>query len=139
MIEIKLFTGSAAVDDRGIVRFVNDFDFSNVKRFYQVENHRRGFIRAWHAHKKEGKYIYVPYGAALIGAVSLDTEKIQKFILCSELPRVLWVPPGYANGAMTLKENTIIQYFSTSTLEESKNDDIRFPFYKWHIWEEDYR
>ena len=37
--------------------FVNDFNFENVKRFYQVENHRQGFIRAWHGHKKEGKYI----------------------------------------------------------------------------------
>ena len=42
----NLFIGGQAVDDRGTVSFVNDFDFNNVKRFYQVENHRRGFIRA---------------------------------------------------------------------------------------------
>jgi len=139
MTNTNLFIGAVAADDRGTVKFVNDFNFKNVKRFYQVENHRRGFIRAWHAHEKEGKYVYVPYGAALIGVVRLLDEEIKKFVLCAELPRVLWIPPGHANGAMTLRENTIIQYFSTSTLEESKNDDIRFPFDRWNIWEEDFR
>ena len=29
--------------------------------------------------------------------------------------------------------------FSTSDLKDSLNDDIRFPYDKWNIWEEDYR
>ena len=74
----KLMLGGIAVDDRGSVRFVNDFNFENVKRFYQVENHRQGFIRAWHGHKKEGKYVYVATGTALIGVVNMETETIQK-------------------------------------------------------------
>ena len=139
----KVLNGGIAVDDRGSVRFVNDFNFEGVKRFYQVENHNRGFIRAWHGHKKEGKYVYVPYGAALIGVVPFRApeieQKVQKYTLCAELPRVLWIPPGYANGAMTLREGTIIQYFSTATMEETKGDDIRFEYNKWDIWQEDYR
>jgi dTDP-4-dehydrorhamnose 3,5-epimerase len=47
-MEPKIINGGIAPDDRGSVRFVNDFDFAKVKRFYQVENHRAGFIRAWH-------------------------------------------------------------------------------------------
>ena len=31
--------GDVAVDDRGEVGFVNDFDFAGVKRFYAVRNH----------------------------------------------------------------------------------------------------
>ena len=50
---ITTYIGGIAVDDRGQLRFVNDFNFANVKRFYQVENHRQGFIRAWHGHKKK--------------------------------------------------------------------------------------
>ena len=65
MEEPKIISGGLAVDDRGVVSFINDFNFSNVKRFYQVENHRQGFIRAWHGHKKEGKYVYVCQGSAL--------------------------------------------------------------------------
>ena len=139
---MNLMTGAVSADDRGTVKFVNEFVFNDVKRFYQVENHRRGFIRAWHAHRKEGKYVYVPYGAALVGAVEFehpDNPPPFKCVLCAELPRVLWIPPGYANGTMTLREGTIIQFFSTATMEETKGDDIRFEYNKWDIWQEDYR
>jgi len=40
---------------------------------------------------------------------------------------------------MNLENNTIVMFFSTSTLEESKGDDIRFPYDEWNIWQEDYR
>lgn len=139
----NLIIGGVAVDDRGVLRFVNDFNFSGVKRFYQVQNHRKGFIRAWHGHKMESKYVYVAKGSALIGAVPLDFPEenppIAKVILSDKQPKILFIPRNYANGAMTLEEDTIIQYFSTSTLEQSKGDDIRFPYDKWNIWQEDFR
>tara|TARA_Y100000593_G_scaffold95031_1_gene198564 strand:+ start:15394 stop:15813 length:420 start_codon:yes stop_codon:yes gene_type:complete len=139
-MEVKLIQGGVAVDDRGSVRFVNDFDFAGVKRFYQVENHKAGFIRAWHGHNKEGKYVYVASGSALIGAVNLSTEEAAyKCILSAETPKILWIPPGHANGFMTLANNTIVQFFSTSSLKESLDDDIRFPFDKWDIWDIEYR
>jgi len=139
MSETKILNGGKAVDDRGSVSFVNDFDFNDVKRFYQVENHDINFIRAWHGHKKEGKYVYVANGTALVGAVNMETDEIQKFVLSSISPKILWIPPGYANGFKNLENNTIIQFFSTSTLDESMGDDIRFDYDKWNIWEEDYR
>lgn len=135
----KIIGGGLAVDDRGSVSFVNDFDFSNVKRFYMVENHREGFIRAWHGHQREGKYIFVANGTALIGAVALDSDVPQKFVLSDKAPKILYIPPGYANGFKTLEVNTKVIFYSTSTLEESIGDDIRFSFNKWNIWEEDFR
>ena len=135
----KILGGGLAVDDRGSVSFVNDFNFSNVKRFYQVENHRSGFIRAWHGHKNEGKYVYVCQGSALVGVVNMETDKIEKFVLSSKSPKILWIPPGYANGFKSLEENTKIIFYSTSTLEESMGDDIRFDYATWDIWNEEYR
>lgn len=150
----KLVSGGAAVDDRGSVRFVNDFDFDGVKRFYQVQNHRQGFIRAWHGHEKEGKYVYVAQGSALVGAVKMEIREDlndihdallepegepQKFILSSEAPKVLWIPPNHANGFMSLTTDLIIQFFSTSPLEESLGDDIRFPYDKWDIWDIEFK
>ena len=35
---------------------------------------------------------------------------------------------------MTLEKDTIIMVFSTSSLEESLNDDIRFDARQWDIW-----
>ena len=121
----KILNGGIAVDDRGSVTFVNDFNFNGVKRFYQVENHRSGFIRAWHGHKKEGKYVYVSSGSALIGVVDMKTEEISKYVLSSKTPKILWIPAGNYNGFKSLEENTKIMFFSTTTLEESLGDDIR--------------
>ena len=151
----NIISGGVAVDDRGSVRFVNDFDFSGVKRFYQVDNHKQGFIRAWHGHVGEGKYVYVAKGSALVGAVEMEVREpiegvandglitpegeVFKFVLSSQCPKVLWIPPGYANGFMNLTQDTIIQFFSTSTLEESLGDDIRFPYDRWNIWDQEYR
>ena len=135
----KIMNGGIAVDDRGEVRFINEFNFKNVKRFYHVSNHRRGFIRAWHGHKKEGKYVYVSSGSALIGVVNMKTNEISKFVLSSKSPKILWIPPGNYNGFKSLEENTSILFFSTSTLDESLDDDIRKEFDEWNIWNEDYR
>ncbi len=138
-MDIKILNGGIAVDDRGSVRFVNDFNFNNVKRFYQVENHMQGFIRAWHGHKKEGKYVYVSSGTALIGVVSMETEVIQKYIISAKQPRILFIPPNHYNGFKNLENNTSVIFFSTSTIEESKNDDIRESHDKWDIWGEEFR
>ena len=138
-MDTRILNGGISVDDRGSVRFVNDFDFEGVKRFYHVENHRSGFIRAWHGHVKEGKYVYVAKGSALIGVVNIKTEEIQKFILSDKTPKVLWIPPGNYNGFKSLEEETKILFFSTSSLEDSLGDDIREEHNKWNIWEENYR
>lgn len=139
MNESKILQGGISVDDRGSVRYVNDFQFNQVKRFYHVENHRSGYIRAWHGHKKEGKYVYVVSGSALIGIVDMETENIEKFILSDKSPKILWIPPGKYNGFKSLEENTKILFFSTSTINESIDDDIRKPYDQWNIWEEDFR
>lgn len=138
MEDVKVIEGKIAVDDRGTVKFINDFNFKGVKRFYQVENHNRNMVRAWHCHNYEGKYVYVVKGAVLIGTIKDFENKNsvpQKFILCEELPKILWIPPKHGNGFMTLRNDTIIQFFSTATLEESMDDDIRLPFDKWWIWD----
>jgi dTDP-4-dehydrorhamnose 3,5-epimerase-like enzyme len=139
--EPRLITGDSAIDDRGEVSFVNDFSFAKVKRFYMVRNHRAGFVRAWHGHKREGKYVLPVTGASLVAAVAVDDWenpsaglKVHRFVLDAAKPRVLYVPPGYANGLMSLTADARLMFFSTSTLEESKGDDIRFPSRYWDVW-----
>ena len=137
----RLIQGRLVADDRGTVSFVNDFDFGGVKRAYWVSNYRRGFVRAWHGHRREGKYVTVLSGAALVCAVRVDDwdhpdadSQVHRYVLSAVSPSVLFIPAGYANGAMTLIDNTVIQYFSTSTLEESKGDDIRIDARFWNPW-----
>jgi dTDP-4-dehydrorhamnose 3,5-epimerase len=139
--EITRIPGGMSIDDRGQVAYVNGFDFGGVKRFYMVSNHASGFVRAWHAHKEEGKYFLVVSGAAIVGAVKVDDWEspskdlaVQKFVLSSKQPGILYIPPGHANGFKTLTQDTQIMILSTSTLEETNNDDYRYPAYWWDIW-----
>ncbi|MBN1299824.1 MAG: dTDP-4-dehydrorhamnose 3,5-epimerase family protein [Melioribacteraceae bacterium] len=138
----KLFKGGLAVDDRGSVSFVNDFDFKNVKRFYAVENHKQGFVRAWHGHKNEVKYVLPAKGSALVCAVEIDNWenpsknlKVHRYVLSEKNPSVLFIPKGYANGFMSLTEDAKLIFFSTSSLQDSMNDDIRFDSRYWNPWD----
>lgn len=139
--KLKLIQGNAVTDDRGSVSFVNDFNFVGVKRFYSVINHRPQFVRAWHAHKKEAKFVSVIQGAAILGAVKIDSWEnpsidleVSKYVLSERAPSILYIPPGYANGFMTLVENTRLIFYSTSTLVESIGDDYRYDSKLWDIW-----
>jgi dTDP-4-dehydrorhamnose 3,5-epimerase-like enzyme len=142
MNQPTLLRGGLAVDDRGEVAFVNDFAFADVKRFYAVANHRAGFVRAWHAHRHEAKYVLAVSGAAVVGAVAIDDwenpskeTEVVRFTLSAKSPSILFIPAGYANGFMSLTEDTKLMFFSTSSLQESAGDDIRYHARHWDIWD----
>ena len=137
-----IINGDLSVDDRGELMFVNQFNMELVKRFYVVSNHKQGFIRAWHAHKIESKYVFIVNGTALISTVEIDDWEnpssdliVDKFVLTAKKPSILYIPSGYANGFKTLSTDTKIIFFSTSTLKDSVDDDYRFDAYKWNPWE----
>ena len=130
-----IIDGNNFTDSRGNLKCVNNFDFSNIKRFYHITNHSKFFIRAWHGHVHESKYFYVTSGKFLLGQVNLETEEIIKYYLNSEIPQIVKITKNHANGFMNLTDDGSIIVFSDKSLEESKNDDIRFPYDKWNIWE----
>jgi dTDP-4-dehydrorhamnose 3,5-epimerase-like enzyme len=137
----RLLEGGLAVDDRGSVAFVNAFDFEGVKRFYVVANHRQGFVRAWHAHRREAKYVTVVSGAAVVAAVRIDdwerpsrAAEVHRFVLSAAKPSVLFIPPGHANGFMSLTDDSRLLFFSTSTVEETRDDDVRYDARYWDAW-----
>ncbi len=138
-----IIQGAVAVDDRGTVRFVNDFDLSQVKRCYLVDNFSVDMIRAFHGHQREAKYVYVVSGSAIVAAVEMDdvhtpskTNTVQRFVLSAQKPTVLCIPPGYANGFKPLESGTKIMFFSSAGLKESEGDDYRFPADYWgsEVW-----
>lgn len=155
-----MLCGGVAVDDRGSVSYVNDLDGFKIKRFYEVRNHSAGFIRAWHGHKKEAKLVKVIQGAALVMAMPIDifrkweflhdetsllelniSSHITRVVLSEKHSHIYCIPPGYFNGFKTLTPDTIVQFFSTSTLEESAKDDIRVTWTKPNraFWDINYR
>ena len=123
--KVKLIEADIATDNRGELMFCNKFDMSKIKRFYQITNFKTPFVRAWHGHKCENKYILVLKGVAMLAIVKVDNwkkpnvkSKIQTFILDDKKPKLLFIPGGHVHGFKTLKSDTRLLVFSTSTLVE---------------------
>ena len=144
--EATIIDGQRFVDDRGVLMFVNNLKFNFFKRFYVVQNHRQGFIRAWHGHLKEAKFLFPISGAFQVGVVKIDEFgnsaldlEAKSFVIDASSPKGLYIPPGFANGTKSLTLNGQLLIFSTASLSESSYDDIRFPYDTWDIWQEKFR
>jgi hypothetical protein len=46
-----IIKGGSFSDDRGLMRFVNDFRFDDVKRFYFIKHPDLSVKRAWQGHQ----------------------------------------------------------------------------------------
>lgn len=148
MEAITLLAGNIFVDDRGTLSCVNDFSFKDIKRFYQIENFDTDTTRAFHGHMKEAKYVYVLSGSIILCSVFLDDWKnpskdapVARVVLSARKPQIAFIPAQHANGFRSLEPGTKVLFFSTTSLEESKGDDYRFPHDYWgnKIWEIEYR
>ena len=139
MKQPKLISGGLFVDDRGALSYFNDMNFFGIKRMYSITHTAIDTIRAWHYHDYEGKYVFVSSGTFLVGAVNPKTDGVSSFVLSDRQPKILWIPPGHANGFKNLTVEGTILFFSTSTLKESADDDTRIPWDSWDIWKPDYR
>lgn len=125
------------VDDRGYVHCVLDnMNSYGVKRTYIVENHSKGMLRAWHGHNDGFTLIHVISGAAKIGAINL--EEASKYNLngrpsyfmttvSARKPQLVYIPAGWANGHMSLEDNTKLLVLSSLSFTEVKTDDKRLP------------
>lgn len=134
--------GGRFVDDRGFLKALVFPEGFVPKRLYSVNNWSTHFIRAWHGHLKESKLIYMTKGAGLVAAVLLSdpfhpdkSAEVFRFSLDSESHNAIYIPAGFANGLMSLTSEAEFTVLSSSTLEESKADDFRFPFDYWNAWE----
>lgn len=134
----KLIQGSKFTDERGQLNFFKAFSLESVVRFYEIKPSSIDIIRAWQAHREEMKWFYCHTGAFLLHLVVVDDFgdpsnllKPIRIILESKNPMILELSGGYATGLKAIEENSILQVFSNFNLDESKNDDFRYPIEKW--------
>ena len=140
-MEPKLITGNRIFDNRGSVRFSNNLIFKNIRRFYTVHNYQKNFIRAWHGHFKEEKFIGCIKGTFQISAVKINNKnkpnkknRIFSYFLNQSNKDSVYIPKGFANGSMSLEDNSELLIFSTSKVEDSLKDDYRFDPKYWNPW-----
>lgn len=133
-------------------------DLCDIKRAYFIENSQKGVVRGLHYHEREAKYFVVIQGLAKFVTIPLTqtdmnflnehtdplrypkTRELEKldassFVLSDRNAQMLAVPPGYANGWMSLTDDCLLLALSSSTFEESKNDDRRLdPYVFGDVW-----
>ncbi len=138
--KLELIEGGIASDHRGSVRFANRLPLGEFVRFYSIANKEPHVVRGWHGHKFEAKAIVALQGRISVGAVLVDnwenpdaSLEVHRFDLDWDSPSVVLIPGGYANAIMSLSEGAIAGVFSSSTLAESLDDDIRFSPDYWEL------
>lgn len=142
MIEIpSIIKGSSFLDQRGSIRFVNEFHFEGVKRFYSINHPDPGVIRAWQGHQLEKKYFYPLAGRFVVAWVKIDDFNApskslipEYHILSAQNSEILSVPKGYANGLKALEPNSELMVFSNLDLNDSVKENIRYPADWWLDW-----
>ena len=126
--------------------FLNIAPLDNVVRMYAVENFSTDTVRAFHGHRIEEKTVFVVSGSAIVVVAEMDESAVKlgtptRHVLSGRSPQLLRVPAGYANGFRALEPSTKILFFSSTTLEQAKTDDYRFPadYFGNDIWKAENR
>ncbi len=139
----EIIEGGLFRDSRGVVQYVNDFHFQEVKRFYLITHPNKFVIRAWQGHRQETKHFYVTHGSFVVVWLKIDdfdnpsrNLTAEHLILKATESKVLTIPPGYANGLKALQPNSQIMVFSNYLLNEYSDDNLRFDKDLWFNWDQ---
>jgi len=126
--------GGIAEDHRGHIRFVNDFDMSEVKRFYIIKNADTALVRGWRAHRTEQRWFYVISGSFTVDIVKIDDWTtasqdlpVERLLLKSEDMQVLHMPVGYGTAFRALEPNSELLVYADFGIEHAKTDDYTYP------------
>jgi len=137
-----LHQGGSFTDNRGTLKFVNEENSGNYRRFYFITHPDTSVIRAWQGHQKEEKGFYAVSGSFTIAVVSPDCfeepgddEKPAFFQLTAENNQFLRVPGGSYTGIKALTPGSTLLVLSAFDLAGSKADEYRQPVDKWVDWD----
>lgn len=129
----ELIQGGIAKDQRGQIRFVNNFDMKDVKRFYIIKNSDLDLVRGWKAHKIEKRWFYLLSGSFKISLVKIDNWmepsrnlEIKQVILNSDENRMIYVPAGFGTALKAIEPESEILVFADHYLDHALLDDYTY-------------
>jgi dTDP-4-dehydrorhamnose 3,5-epimerase-like enzyme len=141
LLKPKIIKGDQFIDHRGELRFVNDFKFEGIKRFYLIKHPDVNFIRAWQGHEFETKLFYPIRGEFVVAWVKIDNFESpshdlmpEHHIISETNSELVYLPPGYANGIKALEANAELMIFSDMEVEESIKEKTRYESRLWFDW-----
>ncbi len=134
MKDISIIKGGEASDQRGQIRFVNDFDMSAVKRFYIITNADTELVRGWRGHRIEQRWFYVLSGAFEVSLLKIDNWgnaskdlPVHMKILRACNMQVLHVPKGYATAFRAIEANSELLVYADHPISHAPLDDHTWP------------
>ncbi len=127
-----LLKGNCHTDDRGNVKYNNNFDASEVKRTYIIENKSTVFKRGWQGHQVEQRWFSALSGSFQIQLIKVDdwehpSRTLNPFVfqLESETLDVLHIPAGYISCIQATKENSKLLVMADYLLGQI-SDEFRY-------------
>ena len=136
---LKLFKPDVFKDDRGffiesyrkddLLNYGIDVDFVQDNHSGSVKDTLRGMHFQYD--KPQGKLIRVTKGEAIFVEVDIRItsdhfSKYEKFNLSSDNNHILWVPPGFANGFLTISDWCEVQYKCSAIYNPKGESGIRW-------------
>jgi dTDP-4-dehydrorhamnose 3,5-epimerase-like enzyme len=128
----KIISGNSHTDTRGTLFYNNDFDASEIKRVYVIENVTTDIIRAWQGHKIEQRWFSSIKGSFKIGLIKIDNWEnpskdleMHLFKVNADTLEVLHVPQGYVSSIQSLQEGSKLLVMADYLLGEIK-DEYRY-------------
>jgi dTDP-4-dehydrorhamnose 3,5-epimerase len=136
---LVLFEPIVHGDDRGFFMETwraDQFEELGIKADFVQDNHsksQKNVLRGMHFQwdKPLGKLLRVVSGSIKIQEIDIrhnspNLGKTYKTILSAENKRQLWVPPGFANGFLTLEDDTEVLYKTTALWNPKAESGIRW-------------
>ncbi len=129
----RLLKGNRYSDARGTLKYNNDFNASEIKRIYSIENANIQLKRGWQGHKIEQRWFSVVSGTFEILAIKIgnwdnpDGNAVPLiFQLSSEKMDILHVPSNYITCIQAKEDDAKLVVMSDYVLGEIE-DEYRFP------------
>jgi dTDP-4-dehydrorhamnose 3,5-epimerase-like enzyme len=127
-----LIKGNFHQDNRGTLKYNNDFDVSQIKRVYTIENVNVQIKRGWQGHKIEQRWFSAIVGAFQVLLIEVDHwEKPNKNIepkvyeLSAETLDFLHIPAGYITCIQAKTNDAKLLVMANYALGEI-TDEYRF-------------
>ncbi len=131
-MDTQLILGNRYSDARGQLFYNNDFDASQVKRIYIIENNSTDFVRGWQGHQIEQRWFSAIDGKFKIELIQIDNWKqpskdlkVYSFVINSDKLDVIHVPQGYVSSIQSLEEDSKLLVMTDYLLGEI-NDEFRY-------------
>lgn len=142
---VYIFKLKKKIDNRGYfieltnTKFLEKIIKKKINFFaLNLSKSKKNVFRGFHYQVKpfqQDKLLRVVSGAIINFGINLDKKskyykKIYKFKMKSENNYLIWIPNNYANGILSVKSNSVIEYFITQPHNKKFQKNISYIYAK---------